>query len=284
MHLFPMRPSPRFRLGVAFVTLALALRAADQPVQINPQLAGAWFTPAGAWDGRVVLLLHGFADDMDGAGDLTKRLAADLAAHGIASLRINFRGEGDKQRTNIESTFQTRLEDTAAARAWLEAQAGVKPGRMGVLGWSLGGATALESAGSHPAWFKSLVLWSSLAGDPFAYWQGSETAQRALKEGVATEDVPGWKKITTKREFYESFRGYDLDKALAKYPGAFLTIRGSGDFLPQHDAELVKLAAGRPAEAVLIGGADHTLNVFKPAAPETARVLEVTLAWFERTL
>ncbi|MDQ5977787.1 MAG: uncharacterized protein QG602_759 [Verrucomicrobiota bacterium] len=285
-----------FCLAVLLLAPVPAIRAGEAPVEVAPDLQGAWVKPDSAWDGRVVLLFHGMASDRDDAGGLLKSLAEDLAARGIASLRINFRGEGDARRTRIESTFVTRLEDAAAALAWVKRQKGTDAGRIGALGFSLGGPTAVIAAAQQPDRFKSIAVWSSPSGDLFALWAKDETAQRALREGEATQDIPGWKQLTTKREFYASFRGFDFDAALAKYRGAFLTIRGSLDHVANRDAELVRIlsarsafapgsgAASRPAEAVLIGGADHIFNVFQPELGHAGRALALTVAWFERTL
>lgn len=279
-----MRNRSRIALLLAALLAAVLTQAAEVRVEIAPELAGAWLTPDTGWHGRTVLLLHGFADDMDGAGDLYKRLAEGLAAKGIASLRINFRGEGDRKRTNITSTFTMRLEDTAASRAFVVRQPGVAAAHLGVAGWSLGASTAIETGARHPDWFRTMALWSSPSGDQFTALTNSATAQKALRDGVASEVVPGWKTITTRREFYESFRGVNLDQSLARYPGALLCVRGSRDFLPQRDAEMLRLAPGQPSEAVLIGGADHIFSVFQPELGHAQRALDVTIAWLERTL
>ena len=271
-------------LALALSAAAALSHAAVKPVTVAPEVTGEWVTPDGAWDGRTVLMLHGFADDLNGAGDLSKRMSTRLAQMGIASLRINFRGEGGRMRSDIDSTLDTRVADTEAAYDFLRKQAGVKIAHSAVLGWSLGGATAMVVGSKHPEWFRSMVVWSTPSGDLYKYFMSKPTAQKAVRDGVASEVIPGWKTITTKREFYESFKGVDLDKSLAKYPGAFLTIRGSRDYLPQRDFDLIRIAPGKPAQAEMIDGADHVFNVFEASSPAAKRVIDITAAWLAKTL
>ncbi len=279
-----MRLAMLTRLGAGILFALWTGFAADQSVTVAPELNGAWNRPEGPWNGRSVLLFHGFAQDRDEVGFLFKQLAERLSKEGAASLRINFRGEGDRNRTNIESTFNTRLEDAASAYGFLLRQSGVKKDRVGAVGFSLGASTAIEIGGRHPEWFRTMALWSSPSGDAFQSFADTDYAKAALRDGVGRQEVPGWKTIITHREFYESFRGINLDQSIARYPGAVLSIRGSEDLLPRRDAELLNHAPGRPREAVVLGGADHIFKVFQPDLGFGQRVLDLTSAWLQRTL
>lgn len=259
-------------------------RANDERVTVASELHGAWLRPERGREGRAALLLHGFADDMNAVGGLTERLAHALAERGVASLRINFRGEGDRARTDIESTFDTRVEDTESALRWLVAQPGVEASRVGAVGWCLGATTAIVTAAKHPTWFRSMVAWASPAGDQWAELSASPPGQQALRDGVGYEEVPGWKTIRTKREFYESFRGVNVSTALEGYPGAFLSVRGTSDEFPVDEVAFINHARGEPRESVLIGGMDHVFSVFETDSPHPARAVAVTVDWLLRTL
>lgn len=261
--------------------------AAEVRIDLGDGLTGAWTTPASDWNGRTMVLFHGFADDMDGAGDLMKRLAAELGTHGVASLRINFRGEGDRHRTNITSTFHSRVEDGSKALGFVRAQPGVAVGRIGLMGWSLGGATAIEVASRETNQPRCLVLWSSSSGDLHqALTTGSfaPVAAEAAARGIGSMPIPGWKTVTLRREFFDSYRGFHTDVALARFRGAFLSVRGTEDYLPAHETEFLRVVKGHPRDALLIGGADHIFNVFQPDLGHADRAVAQTADWIRRVL
>lgn len=282
-----MKMSKAWRAMWLTLVVTIAAGAAEERMELGGELNGRWLTPDAGWDGRAVLILHGFASDSEGPADLQRKLAEALAARGVASLRVNFRGEGDSARTEILSTLGSRVADTEAARVWVASRPGVAERRVGVLGFSLGGGTAIVTAGRHPEWFRSVALWSSVSGDLRPQWVNgawSKVLAQAEREGVGSMEIAGWKTVTLRREFFESFGGVDFDRELLKYPGPLLGVRGAADYLPAAEAKWLATVNGRPAEAVMIAGGDHVFNVFEPGAPQAAQAIAVTVAWFERTL
>ena len=231
-----------------------------------------------------VLMLHGFGSHKDEVGNLYQRLAAALGNHGIASLRIDFRGWGESGGKMEESSVQTQVDDAATAYAYLKNLSFVDPARIGVVGFSLGGGIAVVSAAHHPEWYASMVTWSSV-GDfkPDFIDLGQENFDRAAKEGVVTIDL-GWREVTLGHVFFTSLEQYTLQAEIKKYPGAFLAIAGSEDFSAAYTDSYVAGAAGSQKEAFILEGADHIFGVFGEDQSTAEQVLQKTVAWFRETL
>lgn len=235
---------------------------------------------------RAVLLLHGWTGKMDGVGDMFKRLAAELGDAEIASLRINFRGEGVRNGHRLTSTFATRIADAEAALAMMH---GKFPGaRIGVVGFSLGGATALALTGRHPEAVASLVLWST-SGNPvvdlLGYPEnsgGHRGHREAIEKGQST--VQSWAELTLTREHLMGFIGYDLMGPLRGYQGALFLIRGSDDFLKRYEDQILDAVSGWREEFLIIGGANHIFHTLDPKSVYDERVIVATLLWLTETL
>lgn len=121
----------------------------------------AWYTRP-AEGGPAVVFVHG----KDACrGDELKTDAAALAdalhAAGIAVLRIDLRGHGGSSAARL-TYGQTERHDVLGAVDWLRAQG---HGRIGVLGASMGAASALLAAAEEPA-VTALVADSSFADFP----------------------------------------------------------------------------------------------------------------------
>lgn len=231
-----------------------------------------------------VLLIHGWAGHMDEVGDLYKRLAAELGKQGIASLRINIRGEGEHNDGQIilSSTFASRVEDAKTGLAFLKRS--YPSLAVGVVGFSLGGATSLVVAGQQPNDIKSMVLWSS-AGNPI------ETSKHLLTSGQQADVLnkgyvvlDSWAKIKVTKQHYLGFKDIDVFTPLKAYKGALLCIRGTQDSIPDIDAQIMSAASGSPMEYRHIAGADHIFNVLDANSDYDERVLSQTLDWFLKTL
>ena len=230
-----------------------------------------------------VLMIHGWAGQMDEVGDMYKRLAAELAAENIASLRINIRGESEREATNyrLTSTFASRIQD---AKAGLEYLLTTYPEtKIGLLGFSLGGATALELVGQSPEAIDSLLLWSTVGNPNLMFTDFTEAQKESLmQQGEVT--IPYWVDLTISQEHYLGFQGYDPFPALKNYRGALLSIRGTEDYVPAQEALIFAAASASPEKELIIEKADHIFNVLDPESVHDERLIEASKTWFSETL
>ncbi|KFC64507.1 Alpha/beta hydrolase fold protein precursor [Devosia sp. LC5] len=266
--------------ALAFAMFTGVSLAAETVVDLPNGIKGTLAVPDTGATGPAVVMLHGFGSSRDEVGGLFAQQAAALAAEGIASLRIDFRGYGESAGDMADTTIEGLVADAADARTYLAGIDGVDPTRIGVVGYSFGAAVAML----EPDAFKSVVVWGQM-GDlqaEFHEFLGQEFYDKAAAEGVASVDL-GWRVVTLKQTFFESLARHDLAARFAGYTGPFLTIAGDADPAAGYFEQYLGLAAGQ-AEAVTIEGADHMLGVFSEQPGIGQQVIDKTTAWLREAL
>ena len=231
----------------------------------------------------MVIMIHGWSGQKDEVGDLFKRQAKALAERNIASLRMNIRGESEREATNyrLTSTFVSRVQDAQAGVDWAIEHYRLLP--IGLLGFSYGGATAMELISQEPTQYQSLVLWSSILNpNELFIGQPAEPFRQALETGEGA--IQDWATLLITREHVLGMIGFDPLRGLPQYRGALLSLRGSEDSVPQHDPKILKQAGGARLEYRILQGADHIFNAFDPTKRYGDRIIKQTTSWFEQTL
>ncbi len=138
-------------------------------VSFDGRAVPGWFArPAGtapALGWPVVVWVHGGP-----AGQTRANFRADmqmLLAQGYAVLMPNVRGSTGYGRASTASDDGgARLDtvhDLAAAHAWLVAQRGIDPARIGIMGQSYGGYMVLAAIGEYPALWRVAIDYYGIA-------------------------------------------------------------------------------------------------------------------------
>jgi uncharacterized protein len=122
-------------------------------------LAGTLLQPSCSSPVPAVVLIHGAGPEKrDGAGNMLRDAAVQFASHGIAALIYDKRGNGDSSGDWINADFNDLADDAIAGVRFLQTQAGIYPGCVGVWGFSQGGFIApLATARSSRVAFTIIV-------------------------------------------------------------------------------------------------------------------------------
>lgn len=137
----------------------------------------------------LVVLCHGFTGNRQGDGHFAP-LAENLAAHGIATVRLDFAGCGDSTEPHANYTLANMAADVDSVIGYMQATYGT--GKTALVGHSMGGrlASLYPQLGQYPV--TALALWSPANG---AGLQGLEFLSidnfAAVEELAARADAEG---------------------------------------------------------------------------------------------
>ncbi|HWE61785.1 MAG TPA: alpha/beta fold hydrolase [Chloroflexota bacterium] len=233
--------------------LGLSYSNVQFPSQQGNILLRGWFLPAGA-STRTVIMAHGYRGHRFAeSGSLL--LAAALVHHGFNVLAFDFRGEGQSQGTLV-SIGQDERYDVLGAVQYLNRRFAGRDPHIGVLGFSMGAATALLTAPLDTRDIRAVVSDSSFA-DLYSY----------LEDHISTwshlPSVPFNALILWETPLLTGLDPHKVSpiaavRALPQTPVLF--IAGLADnTIPYSDTVRLAQAATDPADTLwLVPGADHT--------------------------
>lgn len=203
-----------------------------------------------------VLLLHGDLSSRDENGDMFGRLASSLAAHGIASLRIDFAGSGDSEEPDLALDYNSMVLDATASLTYLENSASIDPARIAVLGQSRGGSIAATLAGTVPG-VDALVSWSGAVAN--GYEEDPDAHELARENGYVAVDFGDDGEFKLSLAWFDTIlESHPLDD-VAGYTGPVLAVVGSDDDVVPPEISEIFLETVASADTTLhtIDGADH---------------------------
>jgi dipeptidyl aminopeptidase/acylaminoacyl peptidase len=162
-----LRPDPLAEAGIDPAAL-IDLELVGWTAPDGTDIAG-WFarprTPAPPRGHPSVVWVHGGP-----AGQTRPNWRADiqmLLDHGFAVMMPNVRGSTGYGRAFMESDdFERRpaaIDDLVAGHAWLAAQPGIDPARIGIMGQSYGGWMVLAAITRHPGLWRAAVDYYGIA-------------------------------------------------------------------------------------------------------------------------
>jgi putative redox protein len=235
------------------------------------QLAAALDTPDGP-PLAYALFAHCFTCGKDVLA--ARRIAAALAAKGIAVLRFDFTGLGSSEGDFANSTFSSNVADLVLAADHLRK---TRKAPAILIGHSLGGAAILAAAGQIPD-AKAVVTLEAPSDPAHVTHFFGDRIEDIRKEGEVEVQLAG-RPFHIKREFLDDIAEHNLMVQVARLHKALLVMHSpTDDTVGIDNATRIFVTAKHPKSFVSLAGADHLLSQRK----DSSYVADVIAAWVER--
>ena len=227
------------------------------------ELSGTLYRPTGSGPFPAVVLMHGCTGLGSGSTGL-ENVALLLRASGYVALAVNsfsFRGV-QTVCGNLDGspTISERVEDALGAKRYLSSLSFVDPNRIGLVGWSHGGMTALEARARGSA-TPDVMPFAAIAAY-YPYCPSEDASSASIPLLIFAGEGDDWCPADQCQRFVADAASLGRDASIKVYPGA------------THAFDSV--AGGKSMEFL-----GHRLTPDLPAARDSRELL---LAFFNRTL
>jgi fermentation-respiration switch protein FrsA (DUF1100 family) len=276
--------------GVLWITHARAyaiVHPARQPITASPESIGimnyqlatfdsldgltlkGWYMPS--QNGAVIIFIHGHGGSRTGLADE----ALAMIQQGYGALVFDLRNNGESQG-NVTTFGLLETLDVRGAVDFVKAQPGVDADRIGVLGQSMGGATAIMSAARIPE-IRAVV---------------AESAYTSMEDNITNgvqrlAGLPAFPFAPLVIFWGQREAGINIsevrpvDEIASLSPRPVLIVHGErDDLIPVENAHHLYQAAQEPKELYLIPNAGHTNFVHAGGEAYVQKIVE----FFDRNL
>ena len=241
--------------------------------------------PDGKGPFAAVVMLHGTGSNKHEAGMGYDYAAPVLAKAGIATIRIDFMGNGESTASYTDYCYTSANIDAKAAADYMAALESVNGEKLGVMGWSQGGTNALLAAAAYPETFKAVVTWSGATAmdGSTLFAEGFDAAYATAKADGAYTMTFDWREpLQVGTRWFEEVKETDVLKETAKITAPVVAINGDQDTTVTPDNAEAIAKAAKNGRVWMLKGVDHTYNVFTEA--DHAAILKAaadTAAFFQ---
>jgi uncharacterized OsmC-like protein/fermentation-respiration switch protein FrsA (DUF1100 family) len=205
-----------------------------------------------------------------------KRIAAALAAKGIAVLRFDFTGIGSSEGDFANATFTSNVADLVRAANRLRE---TRKAPAILIGHSLGGAAILAAA-SQIAEAKAVVTIAAPSDPAHVTGLFKEHIEDIKKQGKVEVSLAG-RPFPITREFLDDIAEHRLMAQVTLLRKALLVMHSpTDDTVGIDNATRIFLSAKHPKSFVSLADADHLLSQRR----DSTYAADVIAAWAERYL
>ncbi|MHC1684772.1 MAG: alpha/beta hydrolase [Clostridiaceae bacterium] len=207
----------------------------------------------------VVVIFHGFCGNKMGPHFMFVKISRLLESIGIASVRFDFGGSGESDGEFIDMTITKEIEDANNILDYVKTLSFVDKDKVGILGFSMGGAIASIIAGDRSSEINTLCLLAP-AGNMYDvimsdYYIGNNY-KKFRQDGYF--EVEG---LLVGTDFVDDVKKVKIYERASKYNKKSIIIHGDED-------EVVSICAskkyleiyGEKTQLKMINGANHLFD------------------------